>query len=48
MDAKEEEEIIFGWVLFPSKEIRDIANKKAPYMQFYQIRDNIWITRPHH
>lgn len=28
--AKEEEEIIFGWVVFPSKEIRDLANKKVP------------------
>ncbi|MEM9076855.1 MAG: DUF1428 domain-containing protein [Bacteroidota bacterium] len=30
VDAKEDEEIIFGWVVFPSKEIRDIANKKVP------------------
>lgn len=28
--AKEEEEIIFGWVVFPSKEIRDLANQKVP------------------
>lgn len=28
--AKEDEEIIFGWVVFPSKEIRDLANKKVP------------------
>lgn len=30
VSAKEEEEIIFGWVVFPSKEIRDLANKKVP------------------
>lgn len=30
VDAKEDEEIIFGWVVFPSKEIRDLANKKIP------------------
>lgn len=29
VDAKEDEVIIFGWVVFPSKEIRDIANKKV-------------------
>jgi uncharacterized protein YbaA (DUF1428 family) len=29
VDAKEEEEIIFGWVVFPSKEVRDLANKKV-------------------
>ncbi|MEX0813764.1 MAG: DUF1428 domain-containing protein [Chitinophagales bacterium] len=29
IDAKEEEEIVFGWVVFPSKEIRDSANKKV-------------------
>ena len=29
-DAKEDEEIVFGWVVFPSKEIRDLANKKVP------------------
>ena len=28
--AKEDEEIIFGWIVFPSKEIRDLANKKVP------------------
>ncbi len=28
-DAKEDEEIVFGWVVFPSKEIRDLANKKV-------------------
>ncbi len=30
VDAKEDEEIVYGWVVFPSKEIRDIANKKVP------------------
>lgn len=30
VDVKEDEEIIFGWVVFPSKEIRDAANKKVP------------------
>lgn len=30
VDAKENEEIVFGWVVFPSKEIRDLANKKVP------------------
>lgn len=30
VDTKEDEEIVFGWVVFPSKEIRDLANKKAP------------------
>ena len=30
VDAKEDEEIVFGWVVFPSKEIRDTANKKVP------------------
>ena len=29
VDAKEDEEILFGWVVFPSKEIRDLANKKV-------------------
>ncbi|WP_127845828.1 DUF1428 domain-containing protein [Psychroflexus aestuariivivens] len=29
LDAKEEEEIVFGWVVFPSKEIRDLANKRV-------------------
>lgn len=27
---KEDEAIIFGWVVFPSKEARDDANKKVP------------------
>ncbi|MCB0855224.1 MAG: DUF1428 domain-containing protein [Bacteroidetes bacterium] len=30
VDATEDEEIVFGWVVFPSKEIRDLANKKVP------------------
>ena len=30
VDAKEDESIIFGGVVFPSKEIRDLANKKVP------------------
>lgn len=30
VDAKEDEEIVFGWVVFPSKEKRDLANKKVP------------------
>ncbi len=28
--AKEDEEIVFGWVVFPSKAVRDLANKKVP------------------
>jgi len=28
--AKEDEEVVFGWVVFPSKEVRDLANKKVP------------------
>lgn len=30
VDAKEDEAIVFGWVVFPSKEIRDLANKQVP------------------
>ena len=30
VDVKEDEKIVFGWVVFPSKEIRDLANKKVP------------------
>ena len=30
VDAKDDEEIVFGWIVFPSKEIRDLANKKVP------------------
>ncbi|TVR78464.1 MAG: DUF1428 domain-containing protein [Chitinophagaceae bacterium] len=29
VDLKEDEVIIFGWVVFPSKEIRDSANKQV-------------------
>lgn len=28
--AKEDEAIVFGWVIFPSKGIRDLANKQVP------------------
>lgn len=28
--AKDDEEIVFGWVVFPSKAVRDLANKKVP------------------
>lgn len=30
VDMKEDEVIVFGWVIFPSKEIRDRANKQVP------------------
>ncbi len=30
VNAKEDEDIIFGWVVFPSKEIRDLANQQVP------------------
>ena len=30
VDSKEDEAIVFGWVIFPSKEIRDRANKQVP------------------
>ena len=30
LKAKEDEAIIFGWVVFPSKAIRDLANQKVP------------------
>ena len=29
VDLKEDEAIIFGWIVFPSKEIRDRANKQV-------------------
>lgn len=29
VDLKEDEVIVFGWVLFPSKETRDLANKQV-------------------
>ncbi len=30
VDLKEDEVIVFGWVVFPSKEIRDRANQEVP------------------
>lgn len=30
VNLKEDEVVIFGWVLFPSKEIRDAANEQVP------------------
>lgn len=30
VDLKEDEAIVFGWVVFPSKETRDLANKQVP------------------
>ncbi len=30
VDLKDDEVIIFGWVLFPSKEVRDLANQQVP------------------
>ncbi|NEQ53911.1 MAG: DUF1428 domain-containing protein [Leptolyngbya sp. SIO3F4] len=30
VDAKEDEVIVFGWVVFPSKETRDSANAHVP------------------
>jgi uncharacterized protein YbaA (DUF1428 family) len=30
LNLKDDEIVIFGWVVFPSKEIRDLANKKVP------------------
>ena len=30
VQPKEDEVIVFGWVEFPSKEIRDLANSKVP------------------
>lgn len=30
VDLKEDEVIVFGWVVFPSKEIRDTANRQVP------------------
>jgi uncharacterized protein YbaA (DUF1428 family) len=30
VDLKEDEVIVFGWVVFPSKETRDLANKQVP------------------
>ncbi len=28
--AKDNEVVVFGWVVFPSKEVRDMANEKVP------------------
>ncbi|WP_053978561.1 DUF1428 domain-containing protein [Mangrovimonas xylaniphaga] len=30
VNAKEDEKVIFGWTVFPSKEVRDLANQKVP------------------
>ena len=30
VDLREDEIVVFGWVVFPSKEIRDRANKQVP------------------
>lgn len=30
INVKDDEEIVFGWVVFPSKEVRNLANKKVP------------------
>ena len=30
VSAKEDEVVLFGWVVFPSKEVRDDANAKVP------------------
>ncbi|WP_297797527.1 DUF1428 domain-containing protein [uncultured Eudoraea sp.] len=30
IDAKEDEVIVFGWVVFESREMRDLANKQVP------------------
>ena len=30
VDLKDDEVIVFGWVVFPSKETRDLANKQVP------------------
>ena len=30
VEVKENEQLIFGWVVFSSKEVRDEANKKVP------------------
>lgn len=30
VDLKEDEVVVFGWVVFPSKEIRDSANQQVP------------------
>lgn len=30
LDVKKDEIVIFGWVTFPSKEVRDLANNNVP------------------
>ena len=30
LELKESEVVVFGWVVFPSKEVRDKANKQVP------------------
>jgi len=30
VDSKEDEVLVSGWVLFPSKEVRDLANEQVP------------------
>lgn len=30
VNAKEDEVVIFGWVVFPSKQVRDLANQQVP------------------
>lgn len=30
VDLKPDEVVIFGWVVFPSKEVRDQANREVP------------------
>lgn len=30
VDLKDDEVVVFGWVVFPSKTVRDAANKKVP------------------
>ncbi|MEP0116792.1 DUF1428 family protein [Reichenbachiella sp.] len=30
VDVKDDEVIVFGWVVFPSKETRDLANEQVP------------------
>ena len=30
VDLKEDEAVVFGWVVFPSKEARNLANKQVP------------------
>jgi len=30
VEVKEDEEVVFGWVVFPSKDIRNLANERVP------------------